>query len=98
MHQLLTIIGKRKLKNEIIQDLFKEGCAIINSTYGRSYMSDTNFFVSLGFSPDPEKIIITCLVSPTHVPKIYELLNTKYEFNKKNTGIAFACNINHINI
>jgi len=96
MIRLLTIIAVRKLKSKIIDEIGKLGAVLINSVYGKSYTDDSNFFASLGFTHDNEKIVIYSLVKEENVTKIYDLLNEKFEFKYKNTGIAFSSTIDKI--
>jgi hypothetical protein len=86
----LTVIAGRKGKQKLVNSLAESGCTLFNVVYGEGFVKSKDFFVAFGFSNETGKIVITALTNSVNVDKIFEMLNTKYNFDKPNTGIAFT--------
>ena len=86
----LIIIAERKKKDELLPLLMQTGARIINTVYGKGSVRASTFMDILGFIPEENKIIITCLIPKEKSDSLLETLNEEYSFNKSNTGIAFT--------
>jgi hypothetical protein len=92
----LTVIAGRKFQQELVNSLVEFGCTLFNVMYGNGFVKGGDLLAAFGFVNDGGKIIITSLTRRVKVDKIFEMLNTKFSFDKPNTGIAFTVPVSHL--
>lgn len=88
--EFLTLIAGRKQKDALLDVLSEAGGRLINIVYGKgsaklSYLRDM-----FGLVPEENKVVITCLLSSEKSDAVLDMLVTKLDFDKPNTGIAFT--------
>jgi hypothetical protein len=86
----ITVIAGRKIQQELVNSLAESGCTMFNAVYGNGFVKSNDFLTAFGFVNDAGKIVVTALANSVNVDKIFAMLNTKFNFNKPNTGIAFT--------
>lgn len=86
----LTIIAGRDLKEDLTQMLTDAGVRLIDIVYGKSSVRLGYLREILGFVPQEQKVILTCLMKHEKEDLIYKKLIDEFDFNKPNTGIAFS--------
>jgi hypothetical protein len=52
----------------------------------------------LGFVPEENKVVVTCILTQEAVEGILETLKRDFHFDKPNTGIAFTIPISGISL
>jgi hypothetical protein len=92
----LTVIAGRKTKQELVNSLAEFECTRINVVYGKGFVKSNDFLAAFGFVNEADKIIITSLTNSARVDTVFEMLNTKFNFDKPNTGIAFTVPVNNL--
>jgi hypothetical protein len=73
-----------------VNSLAEAGCTLFDVVYGKGFVKSNDFLAAFGFVNEAEKIVITTLTHRANVDNIFEMLNTEFDFDKPNTGIAFA--------
>ncbi len=96
--QYYTLICDQKKKKKFLELLGDFGGVCIGSRYGRGSASAGTFAEALGFEPEEHKIILTCLMPTQKALELTEVLKTDYDFQSKNTGIAFGISIGGLSI
>ena len=86
----LVIVAGRKQKNELLEILLKMECRIVNTLYGKSSIRAGHLVEMLGFVPEENKVVITCILKQEKVDGVMETLLGEFRFGKPNTGIAFT--------
>lgn len=86
----LTVIAGRKLKEELIESLSEEGGRLITVMYGKGAVSSDYLSDMFGLVAEENKVVITCLLSCKKTDAMWNMLVTKFHFDKPNTGIAFT--------
>jgi hypothetical protein len=92
----LTVIAGRKIKQELVNSLAEAGCALFDVVYGNGFVKGNDLLAAFGFVDDGGKVIITSLTNSARVDKIFEMLNTRFHFDKPNTGIAFTVPVSNL--
>lgn len=87
--KFLTLIAGRKHKDVLLDELFKAGGRLINIVYGRGSVKSSYIKDVLGLVPEENKVVITCLLPGEKSDAVLNMLVSKFNFNKPNTGIAF---------
>ena len=88
--QYFTIIGGQKNKDKYINLLLENNAKLIDTMYGKSSVNKSFIAKAFGFDTEEKKILVTCLVPTVKARELIEILKTKYNFGKPNTGIAFT--------
>ncbi len=86
----LTIICKVKEKEKMLKLIEQKEGHLTSTIYGKGSCKRGAFAQAFGLDDDYKKAIITTLVYEEKAKEIIEELNTVYNFNKENTGIAFG--------
>lgn len=94
--KFLVVIGTRDLKDRLVENLEREHVSVLARVYGKSWLRTSDFGALFGLTNNPGKIVILGLTRTDNLPKVYALLNEKFGFNRKNTGIAFAMPVDKI--
>jgi hypothetical protein len=92
----LTVIDSRKRKQELVNSLDEAGCTLFDVVYGKGFVKSNDFLAAFGFVNEADKIIVTSLIDSGKVDDIFEMLNTKFDFDKPNTGIAFTVPVSNL--
>jgi hypothetical protein len=92
----LTVIAGRKIKQELVNSLAEFGCTLFDVMYGSGFVKGNDFLAAFGFVDNGGKVIITSLTNGAKVDKIFEMLNTKFNFDRPNTGIAFTVPVSNL--
>ena len=88
--QYFVIIAEQKKKNKFLSLLGDYGAHGIEVVYGHGSMSPGAIAAAFGFEAEQGKVLITSLVKTESAKKLIDVLYNDYNFNKPNTGIAFA--------
>lgn len=96
--EFLTIIVGRKKKDEILKLLLESKCHLINVVYAKGSVKTGYFKDMLGLIPEEKKVMITCIIRGDLSNKLLEQLNTQYNFDKPNTGIAFIVSVDKLSV
>ena len=94
----LVIIAGRKRKDALLEILLKMDCRIVNTLYGKSSIHASQLIEILGFVPEENKVVVTCILKQEAVESILETLKRDFHFDKPNTGIAFTIPISGISL
>jgi hypothetical protein len=94
--KLLVVIGTRDLKDRLVESLAREHVSIVARVYGKSWLNTSDLGALFGLTNNPGKIVIFGLTRTDNLDKVYGILNDKFGFNRKNTGIAFAIPVDQI--
>ena len=86
----LTIICKTKEKEKMLKLVQQKEGHLTNVIYGKGSCKRGTFAQVFGLDDDYKKAIITTLMYEENANSVIEELNTVYNFNKENTGIAFV--------
>lgn len=86
----LTIVSKRQKKDELLEMLTKAGGHLIHVMYARSSIRNDCIKELFCMVEDEDKLMITLVLASEQVSQVFDLLNTKFNFNKPDTGIAFT--------
>lgn len=93
----LLLISGRKQKDDLLALLTHLNASVVNISYGRGSVKANSPLVEVfGFVPEEHKVIITCLLSHDKADVVIERLEKKFDFNKKNTGIAFTVDVDRL--
>ena len=94
----LTIIAARKHKEEVLKLMLNSGCHLIDVVYAKGSVKTGYFRDMLGLVPEEKKVMFTCLIAGNLSDQLLEQLNTKLNFDKPNTGIAFVVPVNKLSV
>jgi len=86
----LMVISGRKQKEEILVSMSENGGRVLNIMYGKGSVKAGNLMDALGFVPEENKVVITCLLQKKKSGEMLKMLTDKFNFDKPNTGIAFT--------
>ena len=93
---LLVIIAGRKQTDALLAALPESGAHLINTTYARGSVGVRPLPCSLGFVPEKDKAIITCVATNEKSDEILSLLTERFHLGKPNTGISFTIPIEQL--
>ena len=93
---LLTIIAGRKQTDALLTALPESGAHLINTTYARGSVGVRPLSCALGFVPEKDKAIITCVLTREKSDAVFCLLADRFHFGKSNTGISFTIPIDQL--
>ena len=96
--EFLTVIAGRKWKTPLLDALTEAGALLMHTAYGRSSVYSGSFLELLGLVPEEHKAVITCLIPRDKVDKALDMLESRFSFNKPNTGIAFTIPIEKLSL
>ncbi len=94
----LIIVAGRHQRHALLDELLKMDCRIVNSLYGKGSVKAGHLVEMLGFVPEENKVVITCILPRDKADGVFELLLSDFAFGKPNTGIAFTIPITAISI
>jgi len=94
----LTVIADRKQKEEIIKFLLDSRGHLIDVVYAKGTVKSGYFKDMLGLVPEEKKILITCLIASNLSDQLLEQFLIKFNFDKPNTGIAFAVPVEKLSV
>lgn len=94
----LTVIADRKLKEEIVKLLLDSRGHLIDVVYAKGSVQSGYFKDMLGLVPEEKKVLITCLIAGNLSDQLLEQLVLKFNFDKPNTGIAFAVPVEKLSV
>lgn len=94
----LVIVAGRKQKDALLNILLTMECRIVNTLYGKSSVRTGHLLEMLGFVPEENKVVITCILQKEKADGILEKLMRDFHFDKPNTGIAFTIPISGISL
>jgi len=92
----LTIIVGRKQRDVISTEISQHGGRLLGISYGQGSVKASYLKDALGLTPEENKVIITCLMAKKKTDEVFEMLNTRFHFNKPNTGIAFTTPVEEV--
>jgi hypothetical protein len=92
----LTVIASRNLKNALVKSMLDGGIRMVNTSYGRGTVDAPLFMKALGFAPEKNKEVLTCISTSSKIDAFLKVLIEKFEFGKPNTGIAFTIPVNMV--
>ena len=88
--QHFTIICNTKDTDKMVKMLSENGAHCISIRYGHGSVKQGYFAQALGLEIESKKAIITSLMLTEKATEVIEILRTKYDFTKANTGIAYG--------
>jgi hypothetical protein len=93
---LLVIIAARKQKDALLTALPEFGAHLLHTTYAKGSVKVGSLPFALGFIPEKDKVIITCVLSYTQANIVFSMLSEKFRFGEPNTGISFTIPVENI--
>lgn len=94
----VTLVTGRRYKEEILKFLIASGCHLVEVIYAKGSVKSGYMKDMLGLIPEEKKVMITCFIASHMSSQLLEALNTKFDFEKQNTGIAFAIPVDKLSI
>ncbi|MEA4869525.1 MAG: hypothetical protein VB062_02670 [Christensenella sp.] len=94
----LVIVAGRKQKSGLLTHLLALDCRIVNTLYGKSSIQAGHLVEMLGFVPEENKVVITCILKKENVDGVFQILLDDFQFGRPNTGIAFTLPISGISL
>ena len=92
----LFIIAGRSARDDLLKALLASEIHLINTVYGKG-MADLSYLShTLGFIPEDNKVMISCISTCARIEAVLKMLEDKFEFNKPNTGIAFTVPVDRV--
>lgn len=88
--EYLVLIAGRKQKDALLSKICDIDCKIINTIYGKGSVKCNYLMDMLGFVPEENKVIITCILRKDKIDAIFKMLLNEFHFGNPNTGIAFT--------
>ncbi len=88
--EYLVLIAGRKQKDALLSKICDIDCKIINTIYGKGSVKCSYLMDMLGFVPEENKVIITCILRKDKIDAIFKMLLNEFHFGCPNTGIAFT--------
>ena len=85
-----TVIAGRKLKESLMTEISENGGRLLNVIYGQGSVKASYLMDVFGFTPEENKVIITCLIPKKKSDEMLKMMTEKFNFDKPNTGIAFT--------
>ncbi len=86
----LTLIAGRKHKDALLDALSGSGGRLLRIVYGKGSTKINYIKNMLGFVPEENKVLITCLLPSDKTDAVLNMLIEKFHFDRPNTGIAFT--------
>ena len=94
----ITLIAGRKRKDDILESLLACNCHLVNIVYAKGTLKTGYFKDMLGLVAEEKKIVVTCLTKSENTDEVLDILNTRFNFNQPNTGIAFVTPVDNLSI
>jgi hypothetical protein len=88
--RFLVLIVDRKKKNTFLTVLENAQARLVNLIYARGSVKASSFLDALGFVPEEQKVVMTCLLPAAKADAVLNTLLTEHHFNQPNTGFAFT--------
>ena len=86
--KILVIIVNRNMSDKIINALDESGVRLVNVFMGKgTAKSEIVSVLGLG---ETEKSILAASITTSKIDGVYEILNTKFNFNAPGKGVAFT--------
>ena len=85
-----TVIAGRKSKEALLGAITRNGGRLLNVIYGEGSVKAGYLIDAFGLVPEENKVVITCLLLNRKTDEMIKMLAEEFEFDKPNTGIAFA--------
>jgi len=84
----MVMVTGRDRQERLLYALSEKGCHVVNIIYGK----DTGRlgFIVDNIWHDDNKVMVVCLVSATEADAIFSMLLDDFNFDRKDTGIAFT--------
>jgi hypothetical protein len=92
----LTIIAVRKKKDALLTAMVDAGIHLINTHYGKGTVNASYLMNTLGFVPEKNKAVITCVSTCAKIDAFLKILISDFDFENSNTGIAFAVPVERV--
>ncbi len=96
--QYYVVICDKKKKKKFIELVASYGGVCIDTMYGRGSAKAGAFVQALGFETEEHKVVISCLIPTDKAVELTDILKTDYDFQGKNTGIAFGISLGGLSI
>lgn len=86
----LILVANRKQKDKLLSRISSADCKIISTIYAKGSVKAGYLVDMLGFVPEENKVVITCMLAKDKVQFLFEMLLNEFNFGQPNTGIAFT--------
>lgn len=95
---LLVVIAGRKQKTALLEALSGAGGRLITVVYGKGSVRAGYLKDILGFVPEENKVVMTCLLPCGKTDAVFRMLADEFHFDRPNTGIAFTIPVETMSI
>ncbi len=96
--QYYVLICDKKKKKKFMELLASYGGVCTDTIYGRGSAKAGAFAKALGFETEEHKVMLSCLLPTPKAQELTEILKTQYQFQNKNTGIAFSISLEGLSL
>ncbi len=96
--QHYVLICDKKKKKIFLELMTSYGAVCIKTIYGKGSAKAGAFAKTLGFETEEHKAVISGLIPTDKAEALTEILMTKYDFNSRNTGIAFSISVEGLSL
>ncbi len=96
--QYYVLICNKKKKKKFIELVASYGGVCIDTVYAKGSAKAGAFAKALGFETEEHKVVISCLIPTPKAVELTEILKTDYDFQGKNTGIAFSTSLDGLSL
>ena len=86
----LILVANRKQKDKLLSRISSADCKVISTIYAKGSVKAGYLVDMLGFVPEENKVVITCMLAKDKVQFLFEMLLKEFNFGEPNTGIAFT--------
>ena len=86
----MILVANRKQKEDILCKISSADCRVISTIYGKGSTQAGYLVDMLGFVPEENKVVFTCILAKEKVQLLFEMLLKEFNFGQPNTGIAFT--------
>lgn len=96
--QYYVIICNRKKKKKFIDLIYSYDGVCVDTMYGKGSAKAGALALALGFKTEELKVAISCIIPTNKAIELTEILKKDYDFQGKNTGIAFSVSIEALSL
>ncbi len=96
--QYYVLICDKKKKKKFIELIASHNGVCIQTNYAKGSAKAGAFAQALGFETEENKVVISALMPTSNAIELTALLKTEYDFQSKNTGIAFSTPIQGLSL